>query len=162
MGPLKLRLMDPEDKYLRELEGPDRAERAPRGEAGPKAAVVMPAALAVSLPPTPTPPPPRRSREAGAPRLARCRGWRPAPAPAAPGGTGSAPARRAWSRGASSTSTIRRSPRAGPRRMRSRSERTSRPRSAARARRCSSPAAVLFAIVAAVVVPDARRGVERR
>ena len=58
MGPLKLRLMDPEDKYLRELEGPDRAERAPRGETGPKPVVVMPAALAVSLPPTPTPPPP--------------------------------------------------------------------------------------------------------
>jgi pSer/pThr/pTyr-binding forkhead associated (FHA) protein len=58
MGPLKLRLMDPEDKYLKELEGPDRAERAPRGDGGPKPVVVMPAALAVSLPPTPTPPPP--------------------------------------------------------------------------------------------------------
>jgi len=57
MGPLKLRLLDPEDKYLKELEGPDRAERAPRGDAGPKPVVVMPAALAVSLPPTPAPPP---------------------------------------------------------------------------------------------------------
>jgi pSer/pThr/pTyr-binding forkhead associated (FHA) protein len=57
MGPLKLRLMDPEDKYLRDLEDPERAERAPRGETAPKPVVVMPAALAVSLPPTPAPPP---------------------------------------------------------------------------------------------------------
>jgi pSer/pThr/pTyr-binding forkhead associated (FHA) protein len=66
MGPLKLRLMDPEDKYLRELEGPDRAERAPRGETGPKPVVVMPAALAVSLPPMPTPTPPAAEPASGA------------------------------------------------------------------------------------------------
>lgn len=52
MGPLKLLFMDPEDKYLRDIEDRDRAPRAARGEApAPKPAVVMPAALAVSLPP---------------------------------------------------------------------------------------------------------------
>jgi pSer/pThr/pTyr-binding forkhead associated (FHA) protein len=52
MGPLKLRLMDPEDKYLRDLD--NNPDRPPPGEARPKPAVVMPAALAVSLPPAPT------------------------------------------------------------------------------------------------------------
>lgn len=95
MGPLKLRLMDPEDKYLKELEGPDRAERAPRGDAGPKPVVVMPAALAVSLPPTPTPqqPPPEpgpgetpRKVSRLAPRPAPSDGTAShAPRPSAPG-----------------------------------------------------------------------------
>jgi len=49
MGPLKLRLMDPEDKYLRDLE--DNPERLPPpGGARPKPVVAMPAALAVSVP----------------------------------------------------------------------------------------------------------------
>jgi pSer/pThr/pTyr-binding forkhead associated (FHA) protein len=88
MGPLKLRLMDPEDKYLRELEGPDRLERAPRGEAGPKPAVVMPAALAVSLPPTPTPsPPPAEPASGAAPRKLSRLAPRPAAGP--PESTGS-------------------------------------------------------------------------
>ena len=86
MGPLKLRLMDPEDKYLRELEGPDRAERAPRGETGPKPVVVMPAALAVSLPPTPTPPPPEPEPGAAPRKVSRLA---PRPVPGAPDGTGS-------------------------------------------------------------------------
>jgi pSer/pThr/pTyr-binding forkhead associated (FHA) protein len=68
MGPLKLLLMDPEERYLRELEGPAPAERAPRGDTGPKPAVVMPAALAVSLPPMPAPPPPATDPTTGAPR----------------------------------------------------------------------------------------------
>ena len=88
MGPLKLRLMDPEDKYLRELEGPDRAERAPRGETGPKPVVVMPAALAVSLPPTPMLPPPAAEPEPGAaPR--KVSRLAPRPGPGSPDGTGS-------------------------------------------------------------------------
>jgi pSer/pThr/pTyr-binding forkhead associated (FHA) protein len=86
MGPLKLRLMDPEDKYLRELEGPDRAERAPRGETGPKVAVVMPAALAVSLPPTPTPPPPEPDPGAAPRKVSRLA---PRPVAGSPDGTGS-------------------------------------------------------------------------
>ncbi|HXU00058.1 MAG TPA: FHA domain-containing protein [Polyangia bacterium] len=57
VGPLKLRLLDPEDKYLRDVEGGDRAERAPRGDSAPKPVVVMPAAMAVSLPVLPTPAP---------------------------------------------------------------------------------------------------------
>jgi len=85
MGPLKLRLMDPEDKYLREVDGPEHAERAPRGDAGPKPVVVMPAALAVSLPPLPVaaPPPPSRSADSatgGTPRKVSRLAPRPAPA----------------------------------------------------------------------------------
>ncbi len=55
MGPLRLVLMDPEDKYLRDLDGAERAVRTPHGEEAPKPkpVVVMPAALAVSVPPTP-------------------------------------------------------------------------------------------------------------
>jgi pSer/pThr/pTyr-binding forkhead associated (FHA) protein len=86
MGPLKLHLMDPEDKYLRELEGPDRAERAPHGETGPKVAVVMPAALAVSLPPTPPPPPPEPEPGAAPRKVSRLA---PRPGAGAPDGTGS-------------------------------------------------------------------------
>jgi len=86
MGPLKLHLMDPEDKYLRELEGGDR-DRAPRGETGPKVAVVMPPALAVSLPPTPTPSPPAADLASGeAPR--KVSRLAPRPAPGAADGTG--------------------------------------------------------------------------
>ena len=105
MGPLKLRLMDPEDKYLRELEGPDRAERASRGETGPKLAVVMPAALAVSLPPTPAPPPPEPDPGAAPRKVSRL-----APRPVAGHQMApvAAPAHRDWNRGWSSTSNTRR------------------------------------------------------
>jgi pSer/pThr/pTyr-binding forkhead associated (FHA) protein len=51
IGPLEIRLMDPEERYLRDLEG--KPERAPAGDSRPPAQVVMPAALAVSLPPAP-------------------------------------------------------------------------------------------------------------
>jgi pSer/pThr/pTyr-binding forkhead associated (FHA) protein len=93
MGPLKLRLMDPEDKYLRQLEGPDRVERAPRGDNAPKPVVVMPAALAVSLPPTPTPPPPAADPASGAtPRKVSRLAPRSVPgAPDSTGGSSGAP-----------------------------------------------------------------------
>lgn len=89
MGPLKLRLMDPEDKYLRDLEEPERAaERAPRAESSSKSSskpvVVMPAALAVSLPQASAfaPPPPASSPAANAPprKVSRL-----APRPSGPG-----------------------------------------------------------------------------
>jgi hypothetical protein len=86
MGPLKLCLMDPEERYLKSLEAPDRAERAPRGEDGPKPVVVMPAALAVSLPPTATPPaapPPDPGSGTAAPRkVSRLAPRQPPPGPA--------------------------------------------------------------------------------
>src|SRR5262249_19470065 len=97
MGPLKLRLMDPEDKYLRDLEDPERAaeraaERGSRGESSSssskppsKPVVVMPAALAVSLPaPSAFAPPPATTTPSGAnapPRKAS----RLAPRPSGPG-----------------------------------------------------------------------------
>ena len=82
-------------------------ERAPRGEAGPQGAVVMPAALAVSLPPTPTPPAARADPEAGRASQGVAAGAPPRPAghPMAPA---AAPARRDWNRGWSSTSNTRR------------------------------------------------------
>jgi pSer/pThr/pTyr-binding forkhead associated (FHA) protein len=54
IGPLEIRLMDPEERYLRDLEG--NADRAPAADSRPHPQVVMPAALAVSLPPAPVPP----------------------------------------------------------------------------------------------------------
>ncbi len=56
MGPLEIRLMDPEERYLRDLDG--NPERLPPDASRPPIQVVMPAALAVSLPPVPAPPPP--------------------------------------------------------------------------------------------------------
>ena len=81
IGPLKLRLLDPEDKYLRDLEGGDRNERAPRGDSGPKPEVVMPAAMAVQLPPLPAPAPPEPS-PSDPPRKVSRLAPRPEPAPA--------------------------------------------------------------------------------
>jgi pSer/pThr/pTyr-binding forkhead associated (FHA) protein len=56
IGPLEIRLMDPEERYLRDLEG--NPDRPPAAHSRPPAQVVMPAALAVSLPPPPVAPPP--------------------------------------------------------------------------------------------------------
>jgi predicted component of type VI protein secretion system len=70
MGPLEIRLMDPESRYLRDLEG--NPERVPAGDSRPPAKVVMPAALAVSVSPAPAPaPPPATAPEpqAATPRL---------------------------------------------------------------------------------------------
>jgi pSer/pThr/pTyr-binding forkhead associated (FHA) protein len=55
MGPLEIRLMDPEERYLRELDGNPNPDRAPAGDSRPPVQVVMPAALAVSLPPAAAP-----------------------------------------------------------------------------------------------------------
>jgi len=85
MGPLKLRLMDPEERYLKSLEGPDRADRAPRGEEGPKPVVVMPAALAVSLPPTASPPAAAPPLDPGSGPATPRKVSRLAPRPAPPG-----------------------------------------------------------------------------
>jgi len=95
MGPLKLRLMDPEDKYLRDLEEPERAaERgAPRAESSSssKPVVVMPPALAVSLPAASAfaPPPPATAPAANAPlrKASRLAPRHPGPAADAPAAT---------------------------------------------------------------------------
>jgi pSer/pThr/pTyr-binding forkhead associated (FHA) protein len=89
MGPLKLRLLDPEDRYLRDLEEPERAvARAPRGDPSSKPAIVMPAALSVSVPqasafeaPPPNAPPPAAG---GAGRKASRLAPRPSAAASAP------------------------------------------------------------------------------
>jgi len=85
MGPLKLRLMDPEDKYLRDLE--DNPERLPpAGEARPKAVVSMPAALAVSVPPASAFAPPSSAEPKPGASAPSRKPSRLAPRPSAPGG----------------------------------------------------------------------------
>jgi pSer/pThr/pTyr-binding forkhead associated (FHA) protein len=81
MGPLKLRLMDPEEKYLRSLD--DQADRDARSDEAPKPQIAWPAALAVAVPPTPaaTPAAPGPGETSSSARKAS----RLAPRPAAPG-----------------------------------------------------------------------------
>jgi pSer/pThr/pTyr-binding forkhead associated (FHA) protein len=84
MGPLKLRLMDPEEKYLRSLED-KKEERAPRTDSAPKPQIDWPAALAVSVPPTPAAPPIAGSPGASDASTGARKASRLAPRPAAPG-----------------------------------------------------------------------------